>query len=176
MRTCRAPVNPEHRGTPWEPTSWANQDWEKHFQKQRVATSYFKGLLQLQPGTALPRQWSSLPYSTSTVCTRGEIERKILPKTKGSSETPCEGSFKGRRKEIYFFLASLDKQWKESGHQEAFFEEKSAFAWISALASLKTIHEVNMLSPAMQHFLRPISFLIWLPFPSCWYTRCDMET
>lgn len=27
--------------------------WKKHFQKERLVTSYFKGLLQLQPGTAL---------------------------------------------------------------------------------------------------------------------------
>jgi len=73
---------------------------------------------------------------------------------------PREGNFRGSRKEVYFFLASFDKQQKESGHQEAFFEVKSAFAWISALASLKTTSKVNTRSSAMHHFLRPICSLI----------------
>lgn len=143
-----------------------NKDLEKHCQKLRVSTSCFKGFcsnLELLCFDSNPAFLSSSHWA--------ECGQKELTEDTGLFFTPCEGRLRERRKELYFFLPSFDRQWKESGHQEAFLEEKYALAWVSALSYLMTISKANTLSPSMHHFLWPISFPVWLPFPSYWYTR-----
>lgn len=110
----------------------------KDLEKLRVSTSYFKGFcsnlevlcFDTHPVILLSSHWV-------------ECGQKELTEDTGFFFTPCEDGFRGRRKEMHFFLPSFDKQWKESDHQEAFLEAKSAFAWISALSYLMTVSKAN---------------------------------
>lgn len=89
------------------------QTWENS-QKLRVCTSYLKGFCSNLELLCFDSDPAFLFSSLWVECGQKELTEDT------GLFTPCEDSFRGRRKEIDFFLASFDKQIKESDHQEVF--------------------------------------------------------
>lgn len=109
-------------------------------QKLRVSTSYLKGFCSNLELRCFDSDPVFLCSSLWVECGQEELTEDT------GLFTPCEDTFRGRRKKMYFFLPSFNKQWKQSNHQEEFLEAKSAFAWISALSYLMTVSKGNTFS------------------------------
>lgn len=149
MRRWRDSVNLVHRGLATGSHLLVGPTFEKHFQKQRLNACYFIGLLHLHRGTALLFNGPVCLTPEQSASGRTEAE-KASWRHRVLLKDPVRAVLKREERKCIYFLLSLTKKWKQSDHQEAFFEVKSAFAWISALASLKTVSKVHILSSAMQ--------------------------
>lgn len=127
-----------------------NTDSEKHCQRLRVSTSCLKGFCS---NLELLCFDSNPVFLFSSHCV--ECGQKELTEDTRLFFTPQEDSLEGEeRKCISSFLHLTNN---ERNHQEAFLEEKSAFAWISSFSYLMTLSKAHTSSC---NFFQPNSFPI----------------